>query len=669
MGAGYMGKIMWVNLSTEEITYEELPDSFYEQVLSGAGLAARILYDKIPAGADPLGPDNVLGFVSGLLTGTGTFFSGRWMVAGKSPLTGGYGESNCGGNLSPAIKRCGVDGIFFTGISKKPVYLKVVKGEAEIVDASHIWGKDAVDSEKEIIAEVGAKSAKVAVIGQSGEKLSLISGVVNDLGRIAARSGLGAVMGSKKLKGIALSGKEKITSADPEQIKELNKKFNKWFKTGLGAGKVLGRGLVNRIAQFMRVSPIQMAYTGDLIRITFARYGTIVTNVLSSENGDSPVKNWKGSGVGDFPLKTHSGNLNPALITQHEVKKYHCYSCPLGCGGIMKITARGETLEHTHKPEYETCCAFGTLLLNKDLDSIFIINERLNRAGMDTISAGATVAFAIECVEQGILTKDDLDGIDLKWGDVDAIMALVDKMILREGCGDIFADGSLAAAKKIGKGTQQFTMQAGGQELAMHDTRFDPGFAVSYSCEPTPGRHTNYGFQWLEVFALHKLFKGLPKMPAFFLAKERYVITPSKNELLMAGSKYMQTANACGMCLFGIQMGGKLKVPTYINAATGWNHPPEHYLEVGARIQAIRQAFNAKHGINVVEDFKLPKRVSGQPALSEGPLKGVTIDGEKLRRDFMIGMGWDDKTGIPTDETLRALQLEEIAKDLYSGKA
>jgi len=664
-----MGKIMWVDLSTGAITCEELPDSFYEQVLSGAGLAARILYDRIPAEADPLGPDNVLGIVSGLLTGTGTLFSGRWMVTGKSPLTGGYGEANCGGNFSPAIKRCGVDGIFFTGASETPVYLKVIKGEAELVDATHLWGKDAVDSERALIEESGVKSARAAVIGPAGEKLSLISGVVNDLGRIAARSGLGAVMGSKKLKGIVLSGGEKIVSARPEQVKELNQEFNKWFKKGLGAGKYLGRGVVNRLSQFLRVSPMQMAYTGDLIRITFAQYGTIVTNVLSSESGDSPVKNWKGAGVVDYPLATHSSNINPALITQHEVKKYHCVSCPLGCGGIVKITAKGVTLEHTHKPEYETCCSFGTLLLNKDLDSIFLINDKLNRAGMDTISAGATVAFALECIEHGILSKDDLDGIELEWGDADAIMALIDKMISRDGCGDIFADGSRAAAEKIGNGAEKYTMQAGGQELAMHDTRFDPGFAVSYSCEPTPGRHTNYGFQWLEVFALHKLFKGLPKMPAFFRPKDRYNTTPDKNTLLIAGSKYMQTANACGMCLFGIQMGGKLRVPDYINAATGWNYPAEYYLEVGARIQAIRQAFNAKQGINVVKDFKLPGRVLGDPALTEGPLKGITIDGDKLRRDFLIGMGWDESTGIPTSKTLGALQLDDIAREIYSDDA
>ena len=667
MGKAYMGKIMMVDLSSGAIEYEDVPDSVYEDVLSGAGLAARLLYDKIPAGADPLGPDNILGFVSGLLTGTGALFAGRWMVVGKSPLTGGWGDANCGGNLSPAIKRCGVDGIFFKGVSKKPVYLKVVKGEAELVDAAHLWGQDAVEAEKQIQEEVGAKNVRVALIGPSGEKLSLISGVVNDGGRIAARSGLGAVMGSKNLKAIALVGKQKIEVADSPEMKVLNKKFNKWFKAGMGLNAIFSKRVVNRVAQFMRITPVNMALTGDLIRLTFDKYGTIVTNVLSSENGDSPVKNWKGSGIVDFPLSTHSSKLNPANIVEHQVKRYSCYGCPLGCGGIMKLTARGETLEETHKPEYETCCAFGTLLTSNDLDAIFLINDRLNRAGLDTISAGATIAFAMECVEQGILSKDDLDGIDLSWGNADAVMALVDKMIAREGCGDLLADGSKKAAEKIGKGSEQYAMHAGGQEMAMHDSRFDPGFAVSYACEPTPGRHTNHGYQWLEVFALHKVFKGLPKMPALYSDKERLNATEDKNTLLVAGSKYMQTANGCGLCLFGIQMGGKLPVPQYINAATGWNHPPEHYLEVGARIQAIRQAFNIKHGIEPKKDFKLPRRALGMPPLTQGPLKGITLDEEKLSGDFLKGMGWDPATAVPTKATLDRLGLSDIAADIHSA--
>jgi len=209
MGKGYMGKILNVDLTNGTIKDEEIPETSYKKFLSGAGLAANLLYERIPKGADPLGPDNMFGVVSGLLTGTGALMTGRWMAVGKSPLTGGWGEANCGGTFSPAIKRCGYDGIFFTGASNKPVYLRVVDGKAELVDASHLWGKDAVEAEKAIQQEAGDKKVKVAVIGQAGENLSLISGVCNDRGRIAARSGVGAIMGSKRLKAIALEGTQR----------------------------------------------------------------------------------------------------------------------------------------------------------------------------------------------------------------------------------------------------------------------------------------------------------------------------------------------------------------------------------------------------------------------------------------------------------------------------
>ena len=289
MGKGYMGKVLHVDLSTGKIEEEQIADETYEKLLSGAGLAAKTLFEKIPKGADPLGPDNVLGFVSGLLTGTGALLTGRWMVAGKSPLTGGYGEANCGGTFSPAIKRCGYDGIFFSGISEKPVYLRVADGKAELVDAGHLWGKDAVEAEKAIMEEMGGKP-KVAVIGQSGEKLSLISGVSNDLGRIAARSGLGAVMGSKRLKAVALKGKVKIAVQDQARIKSLSEGFMKWFRKGDALEKKVPTRLFSMLGRVFRVSPVALAQDGNLVKMAFKNFGTIVTNVLSSENGDSPIK-------------------------------------------------------------------------------------------------------------------------------------------------------------------------------------------------------------------------------------------------------------------------------------------------------------------------------------------------------------------------------------------
>ena len=659
MGNGYMGKVLHVDLSAGKIEEERIADETYKNLLSGAGLAARVLFDRIPKGADPLGPDNVLGFASGLLTGTGSLMTGRWMVAAKSPLTGGYGEANCGGNFSPAIKRCGYDAIFFRGVSEKPVYLRIGEGKAELADASHLWGKDALEAEKLIMEEIGGKP-KVAVIGQAGENLSLISGVCNDFGRIAARSGLGAVMGSKRLKAVALSGKEKIQVADQGKVKELNEKFMKWLRAGENVEKKVPTWVFRLMGRTLRVAPFGLAQDGNLAKMAFKNFGTIVTNVLSAENGDSPVKNWKGAGYRDFPMDTHSGKLDPKLILDHQMRKYHCFSCPTGCGGLCKVTSGKYPLEETHKPEYETCCAFGALILNNDLDAIFKINDMLNRAGMDTISAGATVSFAMECYENGLLSQADMDGIDLHWGNVEGVIALLDKMIRREGVGNLLADGTRKAAERIGRGSERFAMHAGGQELPMHDSRFDPGFAVSYQLEPTPGRHTNVSYQWSEMFALYKIYRGLPKHKPIYMIKEKYK-SQGKMEVVAAGSKYVQMGNGLGACLFGIQMGANLPLIDYANAATGWSYSPEDYLRIGERIQALRQAFNAREGIQPIKHFRINPRAVGEPPLTYGPLKGVQIDQEYLKNDFCRIMGWEAETGVPTKDKLIELGLKDVA--------
>jgi aldehyde:ferredoxin oxidoreductase len=503
----------------------------------------------------------------------------------------------------------------------------------------------------------------VAVIGQAGENLSLISGISNDRGRMAARSGLGAVMGSKRLKAVVLQGKGKIPVEDPETVKKLNQQFMKWFKAGEALESKVPTKLFALLGRFFRVAPVALAQDGNLVKMAFKNFGTIVTNVLSAENGDSPVKNWKGAGYRDFPIDSHSGKLDPQLIIDRQLHKYHCFSCPMGCGGICKVTTGKYPLEETHKPEYETCCAFGALQLNNDLDAVFKINDVLNRAGMDTISAGGTVAFAMECYENGILSREDLDGIDLYWGNAVGTLQLLDKMIRREGIGDTLADGVRKAAERIGKGSERYAIHAGGQELPMHDPRFDPGFLVSYELEPTPGRHTNVSYQWSEMFAMHRRFKGLPKPPPLYRVKEKY--NPNGKELLMvAGSKYVQMGNGLGACLFGLHLGTKLPLMDYANAATGWTFSPEDYLRMGERIQNVRQAFNGREGVRPAIDFRMNARITGDPPLTVGPVKGVRLDRERLNGDFCRAMGWDAATGIPTQAKLRELGLEEIAKAL-----
>ena len=649
MGKGYMGKILTVDLTAGDIKEEIIPDDVYEKYLSGMGLAAYILYNRMPAGADPLGPDNILGFVSGLLTGTGSLFAGRWMVVGKSPLTGGWGDANCGGNFSPAIKRCGYDGIFFKGISSKPVYLYIENGKAQLRDASHVWGQDTVEAEKMLLKDAPA-GARVALIGPSGEKLSLISGISNDGGRMAARSGLGAVMGSKRLKALVLVGAKRIPVHNREWIKKLSQKCNKWvqFQPPFVSG-----AMMPYIGAFMRVMPTVLAQDGILYKIFLRKWGTVSMNQMSIEMGDSPIKNWKGNNEDFGPKK--SVTTRPDVFTDCETIKYHCYSCPLGCGGICSMTGK---YSETHKPEYETVLALGGLCMNEDVDSIFHLNETLNRAGMDTISAGATVAFAIECYEEGILTKKDTDGLELSWGNSDAIIALIDKMVSREGIGDVLADGSKIAARKLEKGSERFTVHVGGQELAMHDGRNDPGFALHYSVEPTPGRHTIGSGLYYEMFQLWKKVEGLPKVGPLYFKGSKYVVDEEKAVRGAACSKFMNVLNGAGLCMFGSFLGVK-KIPIFdwLTAATGWNKTPEEYMEIGERIQTLRQAFNVKHGIEP-KDFKISDRAVGRPPLSGGANKGRTVDIEEMMGNYWGQFGWDTRTGKPGLECMARLDIE-----------
>ncbi|MCX5842451.1 MAG: aldehyde ferredoxin oxidoreductase family protein [Deltaproteobacteria bacterium] len=648
MKLGCMGKILWVDLTAREIREEIIPDDVYERYLSGMGLAVYILYNRIPAGADPLGPENILGFVSGLLTGTGSLFAGRWMVVGKSPLTGGWGEANCGGSFSPAIKRCGYDGIFVKGISASPVYLYVKNGTAELRDASHVWGKDAIESEEMLIAETGGKS-QVAVIGPAGEKCSLISGVCNDRGRLAARSGLVAVMGAKKLKAVVLDGKRRIDVHNRAEIKRLSQMCNKWvqFQPPLPSGK--GAAYVGTL---MRVLPVQMAMEGLLYKVLLKKWGTGSMNQMSVEMGDSPVKNWKGTNEDWGIARSHS--VNPDVIRRHEKVKYHCYACPLGCGGICTMQGKyGET----HKPEYESVLSLGGLSMNADLESIFHLCDVLNRAGMDTISAGATVAFAIECYEAGILTKEDTGGLELTWGNSDAVVALIEKMVRREGIGNLLADGVKVAARKIGKNAGEYAMHAGGQELPMHDSRNDPGYGVHYAVEPAPGRHTVGAQMHYEMFQLWKVIKNLPRVKPLYFKGRKYIADEEKAKMAAACSKFMNVVNSAGLCMFGAFLGAK-RIPTFdwLNAATGWNRTPEHYMEIGERIQTLKQAFNIRHGVNP-RSFRPSDRVMGKPPQSSGANRGRSIDMEKMISDYYTQFGWDPETGRPTDESKAKLRF------------
>ncbi len=617
-----MGKVLIVDLTKKTFQEEIIDSKVYETYIGGIGLAVYLLNRMIPAGADPLGPENVLAFMSGALTATGSLMTGRWMVCTKSPLTGGWGDANCGGNLSPAIKQCGWDGVFFKGIAEEPVVFIADENGPRLEPAGNLWGLDAIETEQTILASwKGKRQPAVAVIGPAAEHVSLISGISNDGGRYAARSGVGAVMGSKKLKAIILSGNKKVETANPEKIKALSKQYaefiNKaqWPKIASGKFlKTMGKALS---------LPVVVPVPGSATAMVLKKWGTTYNNTVGIVNGDSPIKNWTGS-VKDFgPEKFEK--LNPDRIIARETKKYRCYSCVIGCGGICDITGLNLKGDHTHKPEYETCCAFGPLLMNDDLDTIFICNELCNRAGLDTISAGSVIAFAIECYENGIISKEDTDGLELTWGNSSAIIALLKKIINREGFGALLADGSRKAAERIGKGSEKFAVHAGGQEPGMHDGRYDPLMGVAYMADPTPGRHTIAASVYYNVSRLWDFVPWAPSIHGPYSKKSEYEDSEREALKALAFSLLKQVLDAAGGCLFAVTTGLKnWPFFDWLNAATGIEKSPQEWLEAGKAIQSIRIEFNKKQGLEPGQVYVHP-RIYGEEPLVSGPLKGRKV--------------------------------------------
>ncbi|MEM5775467.1 MAG: aldehyde ferredoxin oxidoreductase C-terminal domain-containing protein, partial [Anaerolineaceae bacterium] len=475
----------------------------------------------------------------------------------------------CGGNFGPAIKQCGYDGIFFTGVSERPVYLYVDDKGPELRPADHMWGLDAIQTEETLLRENSRrKKPAAAVIGPATEKLSLIAGIVNDGGRIAARSGCGAVMRSKRLKGVLLAGSKPVGCQDAQAMKAISKqlaaKLRKIEMPRFFPGILLA--LMGRVmGKLKKSAPLD----GIILPMLLKRWGTPMNNLLGATSGDTPMKNWGGS-VADYRSFEYHG-LNPDQVLRLEQKKYHCSSCNIGCGGVCDLAKITEgAFEQGHKPEYETCAAFGGLLLNRDLKSILYINELLNRAGMDTISAGGTVAFAIECYENGVITKEMTGGLELAWGDPSSITELVRRMISRQGIGDLLADGSKAAATRLGKAALPYLVHAGGQEPGMHDSRMDPVVGVHYSVDPTPGRHTVGSGQYYDMMHLWDRVSWAPN-PGIYDKAGEYLDTDQIALKTAANACYKQLTDGAGGCLFAMVMGvHHWKLFEWINAAAGW---------------------------------------------------------------------------------------------------
>ena len=647
MPNGYWGKVLFVNLSTGQIEAETLPEAVYRRYLGGYGLGVAVLYERMPAGVDPLGPQNIIGFLPGLLTGSGAPFSGRFMVVARSPLTHGWGETNCGGNFGPALRGAGYDGVFVSGVSERPVYLYLDDDRAELRDATPLWGLDAAQTEETIRSRT-SPDVRVACIGPAGEHRSLLAAIVNDGGRVAARCGLGAVMGAKRLKGIAARGKQRPPLADPKGFRAAATEYRSLFRRrpsrwGSLIPAILVRFLpiVRRFRARLSGGPVQMVID------SFRRYGTAAGTAALVELGDAPVRNWTGVGFRDFPLSLSAGLSDEAVI-RHNVRSYGCHSCPLACGAIVRLPDGGTG----HKPEYETLAAFGPLVMNSDLDVVKRCNELCNLAGLDTISTGVVVAFALECHENGWLPPELAGELPLRWGDGEVIVELVQRIARRQpGLGEWLADGVERAARRLGPEAQEAAMHAGGQELPMHRGLYEPGVALGYQVDPAPGRHTATlsGIAELESFAPYFALHDLRPASRYDYA--------AKGPTFAVVIPVLRAFDALGLCHFALQMGNPPFLE-WLNAATGWGFDEAEFFRAGKRIQVLRHAFNAREGLPA--RCPLPARERGEPVQTVGPVADITLDMEAMAAGYFAALGLDPAAGLPLPETARGLGLETV---------
>ncbi len=607
MARGYIGKMLFADLSDRKAEVEDLDESICEQFIGGYGIGARIMYSRQKPGVDPLGPDNMLGFVTSPLTGSMAVATSRFGVMAKSPLTGGWGDANSGGVFGPYLKFAGLDGLFVNGIADTPTYIVIKDGKAEFKDASHLWGMDTFETETMLQEEYG-KDASAACIGVASEKLSLISGIITKSGSAAARSGLGAVMGSKKLKAIVVvPGEKTLPVYDADAVKALRKEY---------------------IADIKKVELLNMDYFK-----LFHKYGTAGAVTMLIERGSTPIKNWSGATATDFP---DFMGLHRDKTIANQAKNEGCWRCVIACKGMMKEgQAPYKYKPGTRRPEYESIGALGPLCLNSNIESVIMANDICNRNGLDTISAGATIAFAIECYENGLITKKDTDGIELTWGNDQAIVEMTDKLSKREGFGDVLADGVKAAAERIGKGSEEFAIHCGGQELGMHDPKVphplgDRVGAARYWMDATPGRHNQgFGPSGFEVHLTNA---------ACYCVQGGYWLMPGKKNKYFTG---------------------------FLKNVTGWDRSIDELHHISERIANIRHCFNLREGINPIKDWKLHPRVIGDPPLKDGPLKDVTVDLKAMLYWNLGALDWDRVTAKPSKKKLLSLGLEDVATDMW----
>jgi aldehyde:ferredoxin oxidoreductase len=627
MIGGFLGKMLRVDLSKGEVHDEELDWGWAQAYLGGAGLAARYYYDEVPPGVDPYAPENKLYFMTGMLTGTPSASASRYSVVSKSPLTGLLGQANSGGSFGPALRASGYDGIVFEGNSPEPVYLQIINGQAQLFDARNLWGKT-VSETQDLLHQVSPSHAIIASIGPAGENRVRYAAIMNNKHRAAGRCGMGAVMGAKKLKSIVCAGNHQAPLADEESF------------------KIAARRQIDLLDE-------------SILKVGFDAFGTNMVSDMVNVRGGYPTMNWQ-HGVFEQIEEVNAQAVTDKVL----IDGVSCFACPVSCGRKTEIRRGKWSGHHGEGPEYETTNTFGALCGVSDLNAITMANYRCNELGLDTISTGATIAFAMECYQNGLIDKEQISGLELRFGDPDLIVELVDKIACREGVGDLLAEGTRRISQTLGQGSDHYAVHVKGLELPAYDPRAAKICGLGYVTANRGGDH-------ITAYVQGPTFIDMP-----FLIIEKssirdpFVADPTEARVLIDLENALGVMDAVGACKFmGVLLTAE-EIVSLIVAATGLPYTVNDFRDSGERIYNLIRACCVREGVRREHDT-LPARLMEDP-LPEGPAKGMLIDQETLEgmKDTYYAMrGWDKASGIPTPSKLAELKLDFLIPDLWDIEA
>jgi aldehyde:ferredoxin oxidoreductase len=625
---GYTGKWLYVDLTTGKIEPREMDAGMVETYLGGNGIGTKLLWENVGPDVDALSPENLLIFATGPLTGTLVPNGSRMEVVAKSPLTGIYGDTNTGGFFAPELKFSGWDAVVFAGQSPEPVYLAIQNQHVELRPAEKLWGRTTSETEADIRQAWNDPRVKVACIGPAGENMVRFAAIQFTSQRSGARAGIGAVMGSKRLKAIAVRGNGPVRIADPKRFHKLSQDFNQRIRSNAIFGAV-------------------------------SRYGTPGITTLMNTLGRFPTKNFQ---FGSF---TGIDNISAEALEERAfVRHLSCFGCPVACDKRFELKDGRFAGTGLRSVEYENLNAYGAGVMNDDLDVILYANRFCDEVGMDVMSSGRVIGFAMELWERGILTSADTGGLDIEWGDVDVVLKLMEQVSKREGFGNVLADGVRLAADTIGRGSSEFAMHVKGMELCAQDGRAQKSMGLAHATSSRGADHLK-AFPTIDEVGIPdeaRVRYGEKYLPEISMPLE----IKHKPFLVKDGEDYSTVIDSVGMCKSG---GTFVMAELYwedtaeaLEAATGMEMPVDRLKKIGERIVNLQRCYNVWHGITRADD-QLPKRFTNEPSPS-GNARGSVVELDVMLDEYYQLRDWEVDTGLPKAAKLQELGLEDAVERL-----